>query len=117
MGLKHLPTKTKEKNFDISSRNNDKYKQDSAAQLGSPKRPLKLVVISEEKRAKLQELCDENNWTHRIKVKPNQVEDLTDLVMVQERSHTTETKEHHIGRNDPCHCGSGKKYKKCCLPK
>lgn len=19
-----------------------------------------------------------------------------------------------IGRNDPCHCGSGKKYKKCC---
>jgi len=22
-----------------------------------------------------------------------------------------------IGRNDPCHCGSGKKYKKCCLEK
>ena len=21
------------------------------------------------------------------------------------------------GRNDPCHCGSGKKYKKCCLSK
>ena len=21
-----------------------------------------------------------------------------------------------VGRNDPCHCGSGKKYKKCCLP-
>jgi hypothetical protein len=21
----------------------------------------------------------------------------------------------HLGRNDPCHCGSGKKYKKCCL--
>ena len=21
------------------------------------------------------------------------------------------------GRNDPCHCGSGKKYKKCCQPK
>ena len=20
-----------------------------------------------------------------------------------------------VGRNDPCHCGSGKKYKKCCL--
>lgn len=26
--------------------------------------------------------------------------------------------DHHhgkIGRNDPCICGSGKKYKKCCL--
>jgi len=22
-----------------------------------------------------------------------------------------------IGRNDPCHCGSGKKYKKCCEEK
>ena len=23
--------------------------------------------------------------------------------------------ESHVGRNDPCPCGSGKKYKKCCL--
>ena len=22
-----------------------------------------------------------------------------------------------LGRNDPCHCGSGKKYKQCCLSK
>jgi hypothetical protein len=22
-----------------------------------------------------------------------------------------------LGRNDPCHCGSGKKYKKCCMEK
>jgi hypothetical protein len=22
-----------------------------------------------------------------------------------------------LGRNDPCHCGSGKKYKACCLDK
>ena len=21
-----------------------------------------------------------------------------------------------VGRNDPCPCGSGKKYKKCCIP-
>ncbi|HLA39492.1 MAG TPA: tetratricopeptide repeat protein [Candidatus Glassbacteria bacterium] len=24
---------------------------------------------------------------------------------------------HNIGRNDPCPCGSGKKYKRCCLPR
>jgi hypothetical protein len=23
----------------------------------------------------------------------------------------------HLGRNDPCHCGSGRKYKQCCLAK
>ena len=21
-----------------------------------------------------------------------------------------------VGRNDPCPCGSGKKYKRCCMP-
>jgi len=25
--------------------------------------------------------------------------------------------KHKPGRNDPCPCGSGKKYKKCCYPK
>ena len=24
------------------------------------------------------------------------------------------TKKDKVGRNDPCPCGSGKKYKKCC---
>ena len=28
---------------------------------------------------------------------------------------TTVVKEKKIGRNDPCPCGSGKKYKKCCI--
>ncbi|MBX6755380.1 MAG: SEC-C domain-containing protein, partial [Thermorudis peleae] len=26
-------------------------------------------------------------------------------------------KKRKVGRNDPCPCGSGKKYKQCCLPK
>ncbi len=29
----------------------------------------------------------------------------------------TITKSKKVGRNDPCPCGSGKKYKKCCYPK
>ena len=37
-------------------------------------------------------------------------------VQVPERDHKQETvhKGETIGRNDPCPCGSGKKYKKCC---
>jgi hypothetical protein len=27
------------------------------------------------------------------------------------------SKEKHVGRNDPCPCGSGKKFKKCCMNK
>ena len=32
-------------------------------------------------------------------------------------SHYTGVKMRKLGRNEPCHCGSGKKYKKCCLKK
>jgi SEC-C motif domain protein len=28
--------------------------------------------------------------------------------------HLEQARSHKIGRNDPCLCGSGKKYKKCC---
>ena len=28
-----------------------------------------------------------------------------------------ETEHKKVGRNDRCHCGSGKKYKQCCLAK
>lgn len=29
----------------------------------------------------------------------------------------TNTAALHLGRNEPCHCGSGRKYKQCCLEK
>ena len=31
--------------------------------------------------------------------------------------HTPKIREHNIGRNDPCPCGSGLKFKKCCINK
>jgi len=31
------------------------------------------------------------------------------------KNHSNEKFHSKIGRNDPCYCGSGKKYKKCCL--
>lgn len=36
-----------------------------------------------------------------------------ELYLEQKKSGTV-VKEKKIGRNDPCPCGSGKKYKKCC---
>ena len=36
-----------------------------------------------------------------------------ELYLKQKKSGTI-VKEKKIGRNDPCPCGSGKKYKKCC---
>jgi hypothetical protein len=40
---------------------------------------------------------------------------LIELELMSNRSQ--EGKEHKVGRNDPCPCGSGKKYKKCCMGK
>ncbi len=39
------------------------------------------------------------------------------LVGSQSRNGTPKGGKKKVGRNDPCPCGSGKKYKKCCLPK
>lgn len=41
---------------------------------------------------------------------------LFDILSAPEKL-TPRTVEHKIGRNDPCPCGSGKKYKKCCMNK
>lgn len=41
-------------------------------------------------------------------------EELENLYKEQKRSKTVVNKEAKVGRNDPCPCGSGKKYKKCC---
>jgi uncharacterized protein YecA (UPF0149 family) len=35
----------------------------------------------------------------------------------QKRVANAKAERGKIGRNEPCPCGSNKKYKKCCLPK
>ena len=35
----------------------------------------------------------------------------------EEQPDTAVHRDQKVGRNDPCPCGSGKKYKKCCLNK
>ena len=34
--------------------------------------------------------------------------------IAKEYKASLQAKSEHVGRNDPCPCGSGKKYKKCC---
>lgn len=34
--------------------------------------------------------------------------------IAKEYKASRQAKSEHVGRNDPCPCGSGKKYKKCC---
>jgi uncharacterized protein len=46
--------------------------------------------------------------------------DLSRRVLEKQRNHSIKSKEtsgsrKKVGRNDPCPCGSGKKYKRCCM--
>ncbi|UCE83011.1 MAG: SEC-C domain-containing protein [Deltaproteobacteria bacterium] len=55
----------------------------------------------------------------KVGLPPEQLVALSDS-FVQQHSQTSllgEAAERKIGRNEPCPCGSGKKYKKCCLRK
>ena len=48
---------------------------------------------------------------------PVQTNDQEDKRPGKTTGQKTITKNKKVGRNDPCPCGSGKKYKKCCFPK
>lgn len=44
-------------------------------------------------------------------------EKLKELYKEQKKSQTVVREGAKVGRNDPCPCGSGKKYKQCCMNK
>ncbi|WP_230459062.1 SEC-C metal-binding domain-containing protein [Terrilactibacillus tamarindi] len=45
---------------------------------------------------------------------PEDISDIQRLLGLKVENTKTIVNEEQIGRNDPCICGSGKKYKKCC---
>jgi SWIM/SEC-C metal-binding protein len=82
------------------------------AKLGSEKRPIIVRVHTEETARYVAETCAKHGWHHIIGFELDRPEDLSDLErMLNPPKSATSTK---VGRNDPCPCGSGKKFKKCC---
>lgn len=87
------------------------------ATLGTSKKPAIVRVATEEKANEVYKLCDSNGWEVIIGIEPDKPEDLSDvqrLLGVKVENTKTIVNEVQIGRNDPCLCGSGKKYKRCC---
>ena len=82
------------------------------AKKGSKKNPLILRVADESRVESITELCYKNDWRFILGIEPDQEEDLSDLERkLNPRVPHEATK---MGRNEPCTCGSGKKFKKCC---
>ena len=47
----------------------------------------------------------------------HEIDHLNGVVCMDRKVNTTIVKDKKFGRNEPCPCGSGKKYKKCCINK
>ncbi len=82
------------------------------AKLGSEKRPLIVRVHSDEKARYVAETCAERGWHYIIGFELDKPEDISDLERMLNPPNPIASPK--IGRNDPCPCGSGRKYKKCC---
>ena len=54
------------------------------------------------------------DWLYNIKAWKNILTDEKRNAITKEYRESNMAHSEHIGRNDPCPCGSGKKYKNCC---
>jgi len=83
------------------------------AKLGSEKRPAVVHVKTKKRMKEVASIFEEKGWVFTIGLEPDKPEDITDLEILL-NTPKTKIAEKKVGRNEPCSCGSGKKYKKCC---
>jgi SWIM/SEC-C metal-binding protein len=83
------------------------------AKLGTEKNQAVVSVQTEERAKEVEAIFKENGWKYRIELEPDSSEDITDLEILL-HPQKTRIAEKKVGRNEPCQCGSGKKYKRCC---
>lgn len=89
------------------------YNTNRADKLGSKDFPLSLTVATEERKAEIEAILKENTLFAHIDINADVEENIVDLEALLNKPKTT-TFDKTPNRNDPCSCGSGKKFKKCC---
>ena len=89
-----------------------KEDETNKAKVGTEKLPA-LVQVKDEKRAdEIRDVCNKNGWFVEVTIKPEEPEDVSAVDQLLNPPETITAQK--VGRNDPCSCGSGKKYKQCC---
>jgi SWIM/SEC-C metal-binding protein len=89
------------------------YDGKKSAKLGTQKNPAVVHVKTKKRMKEVASIFKEHGWEYTIELDKAEPEDITDLEILLNTPETV-TVDKKIGRNDPCPCGSGKKYKKCC---
>ena len=83
------------------------------AKLGTVKNPVTLTVNNNDRKSEVEKLAADNGLFADISVDSTVDENITELNGVLNIATTTRF-DKTPNRNEPCLCGSGKKYKKCC---
>lgn len=91
------------------------YNTKASPKAGSKKHPLSLVVTSEARKQEVEAQVAEAQLYAVVKLDSQEgaVESITELTVLLNKTGTVKL-DKVPARNMPCHCGSGKKYKKCC---
>ncbi len=84
-----------------------------AKKLGSSNHPAVVRVQTSRRAEEILSICTRNDWEGVLGVEPDEPENIADVEMLLNRP-TRLRNPVKVGRNDPCPCGSGRKYKKCC---
>ena len=83
------------------------------ARLGTARNPAVVHVKTKQRSKEVAAIFEKKGWEYTIELDPQKDEDITDLDILLNPI-KTKIADPKVGRNDPCPCGSGKKYKKCC---
>ncbi|MCK6263383.1 SEC-C domain-containing protein [Vibrio sp. ZSDE26] len=89
------------------------YNVNRDVKLGTAEAPVSVLVNSEARKSEIEALVEEHSIVVDITVDSAKEENTIELDTLLNKPKTT-TFEKTPNRNDPCSCGSGKKYKKCC---
>ena len=81
--------------------------------LGTRKHPAIVRVQTAQRAEQVVALCNQHGSECIVGVEPDQPEDVTDDERALNPPGSVRVAP-KPGRNDPCPCGSGKKYKTCC---
>jgi SWIM/SEC-C metal-binding protein len=83
------------------------------AKLGSEKNPVIVRVQTQKRLEEVAKICHDHGLRFIVGLEPLKPEDISDLERALNAPDPL-VAEAKPGRNDPCPCASGKKYKKCC---
>jgi SWIM/SEC-C metal-binding protein len=85
------------------------------ARLGSRTRPAIVRVQTEAHAQEIMAVCTAHGWQVIVGVEPDAPEDVSDVHKLLAPEQFIARPPPAVGRNARCPCGSGRKYKRCCL--